>query len=600
MKPSSEPAETPAPDPLSRCAEALDAPTVPPGVPQPVSQGVSLSAADSSSPDSSFAGQLPAIGSTMGDYEVESEIARGAMGVVYRARQKSIGRSVAIKMVLESDADTNSASSTLLFQRFENEARAAGGLSHPGIVPVYEVGRWNHLPYFAMALIDGKSLADLLRDGPLPPRRAAEIAKEVADAISHAHQQKVIHRDLKPANILIDKQGKAHVTDFGVSKVLESGSDLTTAGELIGTPHYMPPEQAGAKNAKIGPTSDVYSIGAVLYAMLTGRPPFLASTPMDVVAQVLTQEAVPPQTLNALIPTELDVITQQCLQKNSRDRYESSAALAEDLNRYLRGEPIFARPPGIGQRIKLFLRRHVLFASVSGTAALLLVFANVLAMGALIHARQQVTQLSDDLSVAKQMRVSERSVFKSVMQDADSDDGFAQFEIQRLVVSAKHYQETRPQLAIQIAMAAIQTARNHQHPEPQSMVDLIRNSIQTGLETSPETMPTEAEEDSSPAEEPTSDEPNSADLPAVAAVDPHADSDSRPNSTLHDKSRQEKQIDELTIDELMELATARFPDKMSVLDRELLGLPELIPSDDSESEETLPPKNHLDQESSQP
>ena len=228
-----------------------------------------------------------------GDYEVVRELARGGMGVVFLARQVSLNRTVALKMILAGQLanDTD-------VKRFYTEAEAAANLDHPGIVPIFEVGEHEGQHYFSMGFIEGQSLSQRLSEGPLPAREAAELIRRVSEAIDYAHQRGVIHRDLKPANILLDKNGNPRVTDFGLAKKLKEDSGLTGSGQIMGTPSYMPPEQAGAERGTVGPAVDVYALGATLYALITGRPPFQAASVMDTVIQVLSEDPVPPRRLD--------------------------------------------------------------------------------------------------------------------------------------------------------------------------------------------------------------------------------------------------------------------------------------------------------------
>ncbi len=299
-----------------------------------------------------------------GDYEIIREIARGGMGVVFQARQVSLNRPVALKMILAGQLanDTD-------VKRFYTEAEAAN-LDHPGIVPIYEVGQHQEQHYFSMGFIEGQSLSQRLAEGPLSPADAAELMKKVAESIEFAHQHGVIHRDLKPANILLDSKGNPRVTDFGLAKKREVDSGLTGSGQIMGTPSYMPPEQAGGKPSEIGPVADVYALGATLYAMITGRPPFQAATPMDTVIQVVSDEPVPPRRLNASIPRDLETICLKCLEKEPGKRYASAAEMEEDLRRYLAGEPISARPVRAWERAwKLARRRPVVRRAGRGALA---------------------------------------------------------------------------------------------------------------------------------------------------------------------------------------------------------------------------------------
>ncbi|MGH7140235.1 MAG: serine/threonine-protein kinase, partial [Pirellulales bacterium] len=283
----------------------------------------------------------PVEGRAFGEYELLAEIARGGMGVVFRARQTRLNRTVAVKMILAGELASHDD-----VRRFLSEAESAAGLDHPGIVPVYECGQIGGQHFFSMGFIEGQSLAALLAAGPLPPRRAAELVAEVADAVDYAHERGVIHRDLKPGNILLEQGGHPRVTDFGLAKRVASDSNLTRSGQALGTPSYMPPEQASGKLDAIGRAADVYALGAVLYAALTGRPPFQAATPLDTLLQVLEQEPVAPRQLNADVPRDLETIALKCLEKDPLKRYATAAELADELRRFLRGEPIAARPAG--------------------------------------------------------------------------------------------------------------------------------------------------------------------------------------------------------------------------------------------------------------
>ena len=261
------------------------------------------------------------------------------MGVVYQARQVSLNRPVALKMILAGQLAGDDE-----VKRFYLEAEAAANLDHPGIVPIYEIGEHEGQHFFSMGFVEGTSLAAKVAGGPLPPNEAASLIVKVAEAVQFAHEKGVIHRDLKPANVLLDSQGQPKVTDFGLAKKLQADSGLTHTGQVMGTPSYMPPEQAEGKN--VGPAADVYALGAILYCLLTGRPPFQAATPMDTLLQVIGQDPVPVRQLNATVPKDLETICLKCLEKDPRRRYGSARALAEELNRFLSGEPIVARPVG--------------------------------------------------------------------------------------------------------------------------------------------------------------------------------------------------------------------------------------------------------------
>lgn len=282
------------------------------------------------------------------DYQLQEELGRGGMGVVYRAWQPSLQRNVAVKLILRGGL-----ASTDELARFQAEAAAAGRLQHPHIVPIYEVATHDGQCYFAMQLVDGVTLAEKLAEGPLPAREAVRIIATVASAIHYAHTQGVIHRDLKPANVLIDAAGEPHVTDFGLAKQLDGAESLTRSGAVLGTPAYMAPELASGDRGSIGPACDVYSLGTILYALLTGRPPFQGPSPVDTVLMVLEQDPLPPRLLNRKLDRDLEMIVLKCLQKPPELRYPSAAALADDLAAYLHDEPISARS---GQFSQVFAR----------------------------------------------------------------------------------------------------------------------------------------------------------------------------------------------------------------------------------------------------
>ncbi len=247
------------------------------------------------------------------------------MGVVYEARQRSLNRPVALKMILSGQL-----ASAEEVARFRREAEAAAQLEHPGIVPIYEIGTDGDQHFFSMAFVEGESLAKKMTNGPMPPREAARLVKTIAEAVEYAHQKGIIHRDLKPANILLDRNGIPRITDFGLAKNIQCDSGMTATGQVMGTPSYMPPEQAAGHTTQVKEAADVYSLGAVLYALLTGRPPFQADNVLDTLRQVLEREPVPPQQLNPTIPQDLETICLKCLQKETRKRYQRAQEFADD------------------------------------------------------------------------------------------------------------------------------------------------------------------------------------------------------------------------------------------------------------------------------
>ncbi len=292
--------------------------------------------------------QLPA---RFGDYELLEELGRGGMGVVYRALHVVLGREVALKMILRGQL-----ASAADRERFAAEAQAAAKLEHPGIVPVYEVGELDGRPFFTMKYIRGTTLSQRLQSGPMSAREAADLLGKVSRAIHFAHARGVLHRDIKPSNILLDEANEPHVTDFGLAKQLTDGNTLTRTGAVLGTPAYMSPEQASGQRTQLGPGSDVYSLGVVLYHMLTGRPPFQAASPVDMVMMVLEQDPIPPRLLNPKADRDLEMIALRCLQKPIDLRYASAGALADDLRAFLADESISARSGRFGQIVASLMR----------------------------------------------------------------------------------------------------------------------------------------------------------------------------------------------------------------------------------------------------
>ncbi|MBL8796131.1 MAG: protein kinase [Planctomycetia bacterium] len=297
-------------------------------------------------------------------YEILAELGRGGMGVVYKARHVGLRRLVALKMIL---AGVHLGPGDL--RRFQSEASAVAGLQHLHIVQIYEIGAHDGRPYFSLEYIEGGSLAQKLRDGLLPPREAAEIIEKLARAMHYAHQRGIVHRDLKPANILLTSDGQPKVTDFGLAKRVRPGVQQTQTGTVMGTPSYMAPEQAMGRVKEIGPASDVYSLGAILYEVLCGQPPFRSETPLDTMLQVASEEPPPLSQLQPRLPRDLQIICMKCLQKEPQKRYPSAQHLADDLQRFLRGEPIQARPIGSVERAYKWARRRPAGAALVVLAA---------------------------------------------------------------------------------------------------------------------------------------------------------------------------------------------------------------------------------------
>jgi eukaryotic-like serine/threonine-protein kinase len=311
----------------------------------------------------------------LGDYELLGEISRGGMGVVYKARQRSLQRLVALKMILAGHF-----ARAQDVQRFKAEALAAANLQHPNIVAIHEVGQWEGHHFFSMDYVEGPTLAELVAKQPLPAEQAARYVRTIAEAVHYAHEHGVLHRDLKPSNILIDGDKQPRISDFGLAKLAQANSDLTLSGKAIGSPSYMPPEQSVGRRSAIGPHSDVYSLGAMLYHLVTGRPPFAAETVQATLMQVLEHEPVPPRALNPGVPRDLETVCLKCLEKDPRRRYSTARELADELGRFLEQRPIEASPINVIGRSWRWCRRNPELASWVSAAVMLLMlgFAGVL------------------------------------------------------------------------------------------------------------------------------------------------------------------------------------------------------------------------------
>lgn len=364
------------------------------------------------------------------DYELRGMLGKGGMGVVYRAYQRSLNREVALKLIpsrlLNSDEQV---------ARFYVEAEAAAGLDHRGIVPVYDIGHASGVHYYAMAVVEGDSLASFLKpEHRLPPKRAAEIMQHAARAVQHAHDRAVIHRDLKPANILLDKDGQPRIADFGLAKIA-GGDELTMTGQVMGTPSYMAPEQAEGDSHRMSTHVDIYALGATLYALLAGRPPFTAPTLMATLRKVQSE---PPPPLPKSVPLDLRIVCERCLAKKPEDRYESAGALADDLGRYAAGFPIAARPIGRTQRVVRWAQRNpAVAASLIGLFATL----SVAAVVSSIFAVRANHALADAEANAQRLGEAIEKTFVFASEDVLAQEPGMQTARRTLLHSARQYYE---------------------------------------------------------------------------------------------------------------------------------------------------------------
>jgi WD40 repeat protein/tRNA A-37 threonylcarbamoyl transferase component Bud32 len=401
-----------------------------------------------------------------GDYELLEKIAQGGMGVVYKARQVSLNRIVALKMILKGDL-----ASEADVLRFRQEAEAAANLDHPNIVPIYEVGEHEGLQYFSMKLIETGVRSQGKGVSKVKQRDSACLVAKVARAVHHAHQRGVLHRDLKPSNILIDENGEPHVTDFGLAKRIEGEGGPTHSGVIVGTPSYMAPEQARAEKG-LSTAVDVWSLGAVLYELLTGRPPFRGDDPLSPMLKVVEKEPAKPRSLDGQIDRDLETICLKCLHKEPHRRYGSAADLADDLERWLKSEPIRARPVTGAERLGKWARRQPVLAgalvSVAAAVLGLLVLAGILWQNAELRA-QAVQNLEDahsqlaEVDEALKRAENERTDAEKLADKVRAEVG----QLQRAAVSAQHdltstqraVRRTRYAADLKLALATWQTAR---------------------------------------------------------------------------------------------------------------------------------------------
>jgi WD40 repeat protein len=328
---------------------------------------------------------------TVHGYVILAELGRGGMGVVYKAKQVGLNRLVALKMILSGEHSGSAA-----VRRFRAEAEAVAQLQHPNIVQVHEIGDHNGQPFFSLEFVAGGSLAQMLDGTPLPPQDAARLVETLARAMDCAHQRHIVHRDLKPANVLLTEDGIPKIADFGLAKQLQGPSTNTQTGAIVGTPSYMAPEQATGSGKDVGPEADVYALGAILYELLTGRPPFKAAAPLETLFQVAVDDPVPPTRLQPKTPRDLETICLRCLQKQPHKRYRTAVALAEDLRRFHANEPILARPVGAVERGIKWVRRRPAVASLLGTIVAVTAAALIILALAWQHASVAWGQAEDE------------------------------------------------------------------------------------------------------------------------------------------------------------------------------------------------------------
>src|SRR5882724_8029528 len=390
---------------------------------------------------------------SFGEYELLEEIGRGGQGVVYRARQKSLNRIVALKVIGLGHWATEAH-----VKRFRLEAEAAASLNHPCIVPIYEVGERDGACYFSMGLVEGGQLDAVAKCEAIPIRHAAELIAKLARTVSYAHGHGILHRDIKPSNILLDAKGEPHLTDFGLARLVETESTVTRTMEVLGTPSYMAPEQAAGKTAQLTGATDVYGLGAVFYQLLTGHPPFAGGTTYETVRMVLETQPRQPRLWNPKVDRDLATICLKCLEKDQERRYSSALALAEDLERWLKHEPIRARRTGLFTRGRKWVRRNL-------TTALLLASLVVLAavVGAMIWKSDLVhPQVTTGIAV---LPFEDRSEDKANAYFADGIQDEILTRLSKIAdlkvisrTSTQHYKsapENLPEIAKQLGVAHI-------------------------------------------------------------------------------------------------------------------------------------------------
>ncbi len=402
----------------------------------------------------------------VGRYVLIEELGRGGMGVVWRAWDVSLKRAVAMKTLLE----TGTASDEARWHRFRREAQAAARLHHPGIVAVHEVGEHLGHPFIVMELVEGPDLETKLRGEPMPPLRVAALVAAIARALEHAHAEGIVHRDVKPENVIVDRDGEPHLTDFGLARQVEGASRLTRTGQVLGTPSYMAPEQAGFGDGKIVPATDVYALGGLLYRALVGRPPFEGENAVNLVRQVLFDEPQAPDAIREGLHPDLSTIALRCLEKEADRRYRSAGALADELDRFCAGEAIEARPIGRVSRVQRWVRRNRVLAGVVSMGAIVTLGLVVFALGQIIAGARLAAGRDEAVRSASARAIEgERAAAVGAARDAAKRAARAFADVGTLPPAAARddaLRRRRSDLVLATGLEALAAARRLVHVAP--------------------------------------------------------------------------------------------------------------------------------------